>query len=127
MEREGAAARLSAPWLRAWLVVGLAAWTLLGVLLVNRANQLGLLQDISFSPYHLVGYAALLVLAVYVAWTFFRALRHGRWRAAFPPLYGGLGLAFVKEIAELHHGSATLDNCSGRGAIATLRLPIAAD
>ena len=39
----------------------------------------------------------------------------------------GLGLAFVKEIAELHHGSATLDNGSGGGAIATLRLPIAAD
>ena len=39
----------------------------------------------------------------------------------------GLGLAFVKEIAELHHGSATLDNGSGRGAIARLRLPIAAD
>jgi two-component system sensor histidine kinase CreC len=36
----------------------------------------------------------------------------------------GLGLAFVKEIAELHHGSATLDNGSNGGAIATLRLPI---
>lgn len=88
-----------APWLRAWLVVGLAGWTLLGVLLVNRANNLGLVDDISFSPYHLVGYAALGVLAVYVAWAFFRALRHGRWREAFPPQYGGLGLGFVLLVA----------------------------
>jgi two-component system sensor histidine kinase CreC len=35
----------------------------------------------------------------------------------------GLGLALVKEIAELHHGSASLDNVEG-GALATLRLPI---
>jgi two-component system sensor histidine kinase CreC len=35
----------------------------------------------------------------------------------------GLGLAFVKEIAVLHHGSASLDNVAG-GALATLRLPI---
>ena len=82
-------------WLRAWLVVGLAAWATLGVLLVARANNLGLIEDITFSPYHAVGYAALLTLGVYVAWTFFRALRHGTWRTAFPPLYGSLGLGFV--------------------------------
>jgi TolB protein len=87
------------PWLRAWLVAGLAAWTVVGVLLVARANNLGLIENITFSPYHLVGYAALLVLAVYVAWTFFRALRHGRWRTAFPPLYGSLGLALVAALA----------------------------
>ena len=61
----------------------------------TRANNLGLVEDISFSPYHLVGYAALLTLAVYVVWTFFRALRRGGWRTAFPPLYGGLGSRFV--------------------------------
>ena len=83
------------PWLRAWLVTGLALWVVLGVLLVNRADEQGLVEDISFSPYHVVGYAALLTLAMYVAWTFFRALRHGQWRNAFPPLYGGLGLALV--------------------------------
>ena len=83
------------PWLRAWLTVGLAAWAELGVLLVTRANNQGLVEDISISPYHLVGYAALLVLAAYVGWAFFRALRRGSWRTAFPPLYGGLGLAFV--------------------------------
>ncbi len=83
------------PWLPAWLAVGLAAWATLGVLLVTRANNLGLIDDISISPYHLVGYAALLALAVYVGWTFFRGLRRGRWREAFPPLYGGLGLGFL--------------------------------
>ena len=36
----------------------------------------------------------------------------------------GLGLAFVKEIAELHHGRASLRNAAdGSGAIATLTLP----
>jgi TolB protein len=96
-ERRGVPA--GRPWLRAWLVVGLAAWTMLGVLLVTRANNLRLVDDISISPYHLVGYAALLTLAAYVAWTFLRALRHGRWREAFPPLYGGLGLGFLLLLA----------------------------
>ena len=36
----------------------------------------------------------------------------------------GLGLTFVKEIAELHGGSASLDNDPRGGAIATLRLPL---
>jgi two-component system sensor histidine kinase CreC len=36
----------------------------------------------------------------------------------------GLGLAFVKEIAELHHGRASLRNAAeDRGAVATLALP----
>ncbi len=35
----------------------------------------------------------------------------------------GLGLAFVKEIAELHHGRVTLRNAGGGGALATLSLP----
>lgn len=87
------------PWLRAWLVAGLAAWATLGVLLVTRANNFGLVDDISISPYHVVGYAALLTLAAYVAWAFFRALRGGRWREALPPLYGGLGLGFLALLA----------------------------
>ena len=92
-ERQGILA--GRPWLRAWLVVGLATWVTLGVLLVARANNQGLVDDISFSPYHVVGYAALLTLAAYVLWAFFRALRRGRWRNAFPSLYGGLGLGFL--------------------------------
>ena len=96
---EGGGILRGRPWLRAWLVVGLAAWATLGVLLVARANNLGLVEDITFSPYHVVGYAALLTLAVYVAWAFFRALRRGGWRTAFPPLYGGLGLGFVLIVA----------------------------
>ncbi len=35
----------------------------------------------------------------------------------------GLGLSFVKEIAELHRGRATLKNQPGGGAVATLSLP----
>jgi two-component system, OmpR family, sensor histidine kinase CreC len=39
----------------------------------------------------------------------------------------GLGLPFVKEIAELHHGRVTLKNAAeGLGAVATLSLPRAA-
>ena len=37
----------------------------------------------------------------------------------------GLGLAFVKEIAELHQGRATLKNLVDGGALATLSLPLA--
>ncbi len=36
----------------------------------------------------------------------------------------GLGLPFVKEIAELHHGRVTLRNGVGGGAVATLSLPL---
>jgi TolB protein len=88
-----------ANWRRAWLVVGLAAWAEIGVGLVDRANQQGLVRDITFSPYHLVAYAALLALGVYAAATFFRGLRHGHWRDAFPPHYGGLGLGFAFLVA----------------------------
>ncbi len=37
----------------------------------------------------------------------------------------GLGLAFVREIASLHHGRIELVNADGRGAVATLSLPLA--
>ncbi len=37
----------------------------------------------------------------------------------------GLGLCFVREVASLHQGTATLDNDPAGGAIATLRLPLA--
>ncbi|MDP2366961.1 two-component system sensor histidine kinase CreC [Rhodoferax sp.] len=36
----------------------------------------------------------------------------------------GLGLAFVKEIAALHHGRIELGNATGQGALATLSLPV---
>jgi Tol biopolymer transport system component len=86
-------------WRRAWLVAGVAAWAEIGILLVDRADQQGLLGDTTFSPYHLVGYAALLTLAAYVAWAFFRALRRGDWRHAFPPLYGGLAIGLLLSVA----------------------------
>ena len=38
----------------------------------------------------------------------------------------GLGLSFVKEIAELHRGRVTLKNAAAGGAVATLSLPLAA-
>ena len=37
----------------------------------------------------------------------------------------GLGLCFVREVASLHQGTATLANDPAGGAIATLRLPLA--
>ena len=37
----------------------------------------------------------------------------------------GLGLSFVKEIAELHHGRVTLGNAPAGGALAILSLPMA--
>ena len=37
----------------------------------------------------------------------------------------GLGLSFVREIAELHRGRATLKNAAAGGAVATLSLPLA--
>ncbi|NUZ04248.1 two-component system sensor histidine kinase CreC [Piscinibacter koreensis] len=39
----------------------------------------------------------------------------------------GLGLSFVREIAELHHGRITLKNAPGGGAVATLSLPLGSD
>lgn len=39
----------------------------------------------------------------------------------------GLGLSFVKEIADLHHGRASLTNAPDGGALASLSLPLAAD
>lgn len=38
----------------------------------------------------------------------------------------GLGLSFVKEIAELHRGRITLKNAAHGGAVATLSLPLVA-
>lgn len=38
----------------------------------------------------------------------------------------GLGLAFVREIAQLHRGRITLANAPGGGALATLELPVVA-
>jgi Tol biopolymer transport system component len=88
-------ARRDRSWLRPWLVVGLATWAELGVVLIDRASRRGQVSDVLVSPYHVVGYAALIALGLYSATMFFRALRHGHWRRAFPPLYGGVGLSFV--------------------------------
>jgi Tol biopolymer transport system component len=92
---EGGGILRGRPWLRAWLVVGLASWVTLGAVLVGRASNLGLIEDITFSPYHVVAYAGILTLAMYVALAFFRALRRGQWRTAFPPLYGSVALALL--------------------------------
>jgi len=36
----------------------------------------------------------------------------------------GLGLSFVREVADLHGGSVVLGNREGGGAVAELRLPV---
>lgn len=80
-------------WLRAWLVTGLALWIALGVVVVQWANTRGLVDNVQYSPYHLFGYAGLLVLLAYVAWVLLRAPRRRDWRRAFPPGYGVLAVA----------------------------------
>jgi len=82
-------------WLRPWLVVGLALWLTIGIVLVDWAQRHGLVQDISFSPYHLPGYAALFVLTGYVVAHFSRHVRRRGWWQTLPPLYGGLGLGLA--------------------------------
>jgi TolB protein len=82
-------------WLRPWLVALLAVWLAASIVLVNWADQHRLLQDISFSPYHLPGYAAILVLAGYVLWQFARNVRRHGWRRTLPDYYGGLGLGLL--------------------------------
>ncbi|MDO4493406.1 MAG: HAMP domain-containing sensor histidine kinase [Clostridia bacterium] len=36
----------------------------------------------------------------------------------------GLGLAIVKQIAELHHGTASVESAEGKGSVFTVRLPV---
>ena len=75
----------------AWFVLLLAGWALLGVELVSRANNLGLVEDIAFSPYHIPGYAALLTLVIFVLASISRAgAGRGAWRRAFPRNYLGV-------------------------------------
>jgi len=81
--------------LRPWLVALLALWLTASIVLVNWANQQGLLQDISFSPYHVPGYAALLVLGVYVIARLVRRGREHGWGNTLPRYYGGLGLGLL--------------------------------
>jgi Tol biopolymer transport system component len=84
----------------AWLVSGLSAWLIAGVVLVLAANDRGLVGDAGFSLYHIPGYAGLLVLGVFAALTVDRAVRRGQpWQRAFPPGYGGVGLGTVVLIA----------------------------
>ncbi len=80
--------------LRPWLVVALTAWLAVGVLIVDWANRRGLIDDINFSPYHAVGYAALAVLGAYVIWRVLAGLRRGGWRTGFAPGYDGLAVGF---------------------------------
>jgi hypothetical protein len=94
-DRESPRDRTDRTWVRAWLVAGLAVWLTIGVDLVDRANRQGHVADISFSPYHLVGYAGLGVLAVYVLVSLARGIRRGDWRQSFPAGYSGLGLGLA--------------------------------
>ena len=76
------------------VAAGLAAWVTLGVLLVTRANNLGLIDDISISPTTSWGMRRSWSLA-FTSRGRSSALRGARWREAFPPFYGGLGLGFL--------------------------------
>lgn len=80
--------------LRPWLVVGLASWLVAGVIAVDWANRRGLTSSLNLSPYHVLGYAGLAVLGIYVVWRTIVGVRHGRWRAGFAPGYDGLAIGF---------------------------------
>jgi Tol biopolymer transport system component len=84
----------------AWLAVGLAAWVIGGSFLVVRALNQGLATDVGLSPYHVVGYAGILALAVLCVALVVRAVRAGRgWQQAFPPAYGTLGAGLLVSLA----------------------------
>ncbi|HSL97458.1 MAG TPA: hypothetical protein VK831_02690 [Candidatus Deferrimicrobiaceae bacterium] len=80
--------------MRSWLVAALAAWLVVGVILVDWANRRGLTDSVNLSPYHVVGYVGLAVLGIYAVWRTIVGIRRGSWRAGFAPGYDGLAIGF---------------------------------
>jgi len=83
-----------------WLLLGLAAWVVLGVFVVVRALNLGLADDVGLSPWHVVGYAGIATLAVVCLAFVLRAWRLGvGWRSALPRHHGTLGAGLLVLLA----------------------------
>ena len=77
----------------AWLTLVLAAWILVGGLLIVFALNNGLTDDVGISPYHLLFYSGILALVTLCLVLVIRAVRAGRpWHRALPRDYGSLGL-----------------------------------
>lgn len=84
----------------AWLSVALGGWIVVGVFLVVRALNLGLVTDVGISPWHAAGYGGIVALAVVCLAFVVRASRRGiPWRRALPPHHGTLGAGLVVLLA----------------------------
>lgn len=84
----------------AWLSVALGGWIVVGVYLVVWALNHGLADDVGISPYHVVGYLGILVLAVFCVAFVVRAVRRGLpWRRALPLHHGTLGAGVLVLLA----------------------------
>jgi Tol biopolymer transport system component len=127
--RTGEGARI-ARW--AWIAVAFALWIEIGVALVSRALNLGLATDVGLSPYHVVGYAALLALVAFCIGRVVVATRSGDgWRAAFPAGYGVVGagclaaVGYVVADVAWREGIGIADGIEGSLAPSRLLLVVA--
>ena len=84
----------------AWVAVVFGVWLVGGLALITRALNRGDATDVGMSPYHVVAYSGLLVLAAVSIYLVLRARRRGLgWRRAFPPGLGSLGAGLVALVA----------------------------
>jgi Tol biopolymer transport system component len=83
-----------------WIAVLFGVWIIGGVFVVTRALEMGEVDDVGISPYHVVGYAGLIALAVASLVLALRARRRGAsWREAFPTGFGSLGAGVLVLLA----------------------------
>lgn len=84
----------------AWLTLLLAAWILVGLIVLRYAVDNGLLPDTVLSVYHLPFYLGVAAIGSVCLALVVRAVRDGRgWQNAFPQGYGVLGAGFVALLA----------------------------
>jgi Tol biopolymer transport system component len=90
--------RTDARW--AWVAVLFGVWIVGGVFVVTRALEIGDVDDVGISPYHVIAYGGLLALGLTSLWLVLRSRRSGAsWRAAFPIGLGSLGAGLLVLLA----------------------------